>query len=50
MSLIKTKTFWAGVSLVVLGCSKVIQKDWSGIEEILNGLGLIFLREAILKK
>jgi hypothetical protein len=41
---IKTKTFWSGVSLVVYGA---ITQDW---QSLLTGLSVIFLRDAIEKK
>jgi hypothetical protein len=42
--LIKTKTFWSGVSLVIYGA---LTQDW---QSILTGLSIIFLRDAIEKK
>jgi len=41
--LVKTKTFWSGVGLVVYG---VLNQDW---QAVLTGLGFIFLRDAISK-
>jgi len=41
--LVKTKSFWSGVGLVVYG---VLNQDW---EAFLTGLGVIFLRDAISK-
>jgi len=41
--LLKTKTFWSGLGLVVYG---VINQDW---EAVLTGLSVIFLRDAISK-
>ncbi len=42
-ALVKTKTFWSGVGLIVYG---VLSKD---LEAVLTGLGLIFVRDAIRK-
>lgn len=42
-SLLKTKTFWSGVGLVVYG---VINQDW---QAVLTGLSFIFLRDAVNK-
>jgi len=42
-SLLKTKTFWSGVGLVVYG---VLNQDW---EAVLTGLSVIFLRDALIK-
>jgi hypothetical protein len=42
--IIKTKTFWSGLALVVYG---VLTKD---PQSVMSGLSVIFLREAILKK
>jgi hypothetical protein len=39
--LVKTKTFWSGVGLIVYG---LINKD---AEAVLTGLSVIFLREAL---
>jgi hypothetical protein len=41
--LLKTKTFWSGVGLLVYG---VLNQD---LEAVLTGLGLIFVRDAIGK-
>jgi hypothetical protein len=41
--LLKTKTFWSGVGLVVYG---VLNQDW---EAVLTGLSVVFLRDAINK-
>ncbi len=41
--LVKTKTFWGGVGLIVYG---VLNQDW---EAVLTGLSVIFLRDAIRK-
>lgn len=47
----KTKTFWVGVGLVISGIGKGIGAgDWNdGVNDILTGLGFIFLRQAIEK-
>jgi hypothetical protein len=42
-SLLKTKTFWSGVGLVVYG---FVAQDW---QSVLTGLSVIFLRDAIAK-
>lgn len=42
-SLLKTKTFWSGVGLVVYGA---INQDW---QSVLTGLSIIFLRDAVNK-
>lgn len=42
-SLLKTKTFWSGVGLVVYGA---INQD---LEAVLTGLSVIFLRDAVNK-
>jgi hypothetical protein len=41
--LIKTKTFWSGLSLIAYG---LISQDWTAV---INGLSFIFLRDAIRK-
>ncbi len=41
--LVKTKTFWSGVGLIVYG---VFNQDW---EAVLTGLNFIFLRSALRK-
>lgn len=42
--IIKTKTFWSGVGLVIYGA---INQE---IESVITGLSVIFLRDAMLKK
>jgi hypothetical protein len=42
-SLLKTKTFWSGIGLVVYGA---INQDW---EAVLTGLSVVFLRDAMIK-
>ena len=42
--MLKTKTFWSGIALVVYG---VVNKDPQGV---ITGLSVIFLRDAMLKK
>lgn len=47
--LIKTKTFWSGLGLVAYGVVRVASGDIDGIREILEGLSVIFLRQAVGK-
>lgn len=49
--LLFTKTFWSGLALVASGVFTIIKtNDWmSGIDKIIAGLGLIFVRDAIRK-
>jgi len=48
--MIKKKTFWAGLALVATGVFQVITKDvQGGIISITEGLGFIFIRDAIYK-
>jgi hypothetical protein len=42
--LIKTKTFWSGISLIGYG---LITQDWTAV---INGLSYIFLRDALINK
>jgi hypothetical protein len=42
--LIKTKSFWSGLSLTIYG---LITQDW---QAVLSGLSFIFLRDAINKQ
>lgn len=45
-----TKTGWAGMAMIGYGLTKIFHdKDMSGIQEIMNGAGFIFAREAIAK-
>ena len=49
-SALATKTGWAGLAMIGYGLTKIFHnKDMSGIQEIINGAGFIFAREAILK-
>lgn len=49
--MIKTKTFWTGAGSVVSGIGLIIIGNKAeGVQLIFTGLGLIFLRQAILKK
>lgn len=50
LGLIKTKTFWAGVALIIYGITRLWEGEVEGIREILEGLGIIFLRHSIAKK
>lgn len=49
--LIKSKTFWAGAALVVTGIGTWIADGDAakGVQTILSGLGLIFLKQAVAK-
>lgn len=49
-NLIRTKTFWAGLSLVVYGVVRTVNGDTEGIRDIAEGLAVIFLRNAINKQ
>jgi len=47
---IKTKTFWTGLGLVAYGIVQIANNNLSeGINSILTGLSIIFLRDAITK-
>ena len=47
---LKSKTFWSGLSMVLYGVVQIISKNESeGIQNILTGLSIIFLRDAINK-
>lgn len=48
--LVKTKTFWGGLGLVAYGIVRVSQGDTEGMREILEGLSIIFLRQAVGKR
>lgn len=49
-SLLKSKTFWTGVGAVVIGTGMIIQGDNDqGVQTILAGLAMIFLRHSISK-
>ena len=48
----RAKTTWAGFALVVTGIGELISEGGDrtqGIIMVVNGLGLVFLREAIAK-
>ena len=48
--LMKTKTFWSGLSLVAYGVYLLLQgNQYEGIQNIITGLSVIFLRDAIRK-
>ena len=48
--LITTKTFWTGAAAVATGIGLLVNKQTTeGIVVIINGLGLIFVRDAISK-
>lgn len=50
MRIIKTKTFWAGLSLVGYGVVNIASGNYQeGVQNILEGLAFIFLRSAIAK-
>ncbi len=45
---VKSKTFWSGVAMIGFGVVQVVKGNQvEGIQSILTGLGLIFLRDAI---
>jgi len=49
--LLKCKTFWAGVSSIVTGAIMIyFGKLQEGAVTIISGLGLIFMRDALLGK
>jgi hypothetical protein len=51
MKLTNTKTFWAGAGSVITGIGFIIIGNKAeGLQLIFNGLGLVFLRNAIRKK
>ncbi len=48
--IIKTKTFWSGLSLVAYGVIQVVYGNSSeGVNSILTGLSIIFLRDGMLR-
>lgn len=48
--LIKTKTFWAGISGIAVGIGQITTGDVpGGLQSIVVGLGIIFLRDATAK-
>ena len=47
---LKQKSFWSGLSLVVYGIVQIFAKnETEGVQNILTGLSIIFLRDAIRK-
>jgi len=49
--LIKTKSFWAGVAGVASGVGLIIAGNVAnGVQTIIGGIAVIFLRDAISKK
>jgi hypothetical protein len=48
--LVKTKTFWSGLSLVVYGVIQTVNNNpTEGVNSILTGLSIIFLRDGMLR-
>lgn len=49
--LARQKTFWAGLALIVTGIGTLVAdgETAKGIETIIAGIGLIFLRQAVAK-
>jgi hypothetical protein len=48
--LVKTKTFWSGLSLVLYGIVQIANNNPNeGINSILTGLSVIFLRDGMLR-
>jgi len=48
--LLKTKTFWTGLSGIAAGAALCAAHDWpQGITLILGGLAAIFVRDAVAK-
>ena len=49
--LAKTKTFWSGIGLVLYGSYMLAEGNIEeGVQNILTGLSVIFLRDAISKR
>lgn len=49
--MLRTKTFWSGLSLVLYGGYQILEGDTSqGIQNVLTGLSIIFLRQAVGSK
>lgn len=47
---LRSKTFWTGIVMVGLGIYRSIEGDAeNGMELIVEGIGLIFLRSAVRK-
>lgn len=48
--LMKTKTFWGGLSSVLYGVYQIVEGNTQeGIQNIIMGLSIIFIRDAIKK-
>ena len=48
--LVKTKTFWSGLSLVIYGVVQTANNNPAeGVNSILTGLSIIFLRDGMLR-
>jgi hypothetical protein len=48
--LVKTKTFWSGLSLVIYGVVQTANNNpTEGVNSILTGLSIIFLRDGMLR-
>lgn len=44
----KQKTFWTGIGLVGFGVTLCTQKKWmEGVQAVMGGLSIIFLRQAV---
>jgi len=51
LRLLKTKTFWTGLSSIAAGAFLCAAHDWpQGVTLILGGLATIFIRDAIAKQ
>lgn len=49
--LIKTKTFWAGLSAITVGIILCFNTEWRiGVPMIFAGLSMVFVRKIITKK
>lgn len=49
--MIKSKTFWTGAGSIVTGIGFIITGNKAeGLQFIFSGLGMIFLKSAIMKK
>ena len=48
--LIKTKTFWTGLTSIATGAALCAAHDWpQGVPLIIAGLGMIFIRDSVAK-
>jgi len=48
--LIRTKTFWTGLTSIASGVALCAANDWpQGVPLIIAGLGMIFIRDSIAK-